>query len=118
MAKADFARVRKIGLSLPGVEESTCYGQPALKTGGKMFACVPSHREAEAGSLVVMVDFERREALLAEAPETYYLKDHYVGYPCVLVRLEKVGAEELRGLLVGALQFVKSRNKSRRRVSE
>ena len=47
--KTDFARARKVGLELPGVEESTCYGQPALKAGGKMFACVPSHREAEAG---------------------------------------------------------------------
>jgi hypothetical protein len=118
MAKADFSRVRKIGLALPGVEESTSWGQPALKAGGKMFACLPSHKSAEAGSLVVMVDFDRREALLAEAPEAYYLKDHYVGHPCVLVRLEKVGAEELRGLLVGAMQFVKSRSKSTRRVSE
>ena len=111
MAKSDFARVRKIGLALVGVEESTCYGQPALKVGGKMFACVPSHRSVEAGSLVVLMEFERREELLAEAPEKYYLKDHYVGYPSVLVRLEKVGAEELRGLLVGAMQFVKGRGK-------
>ncbi len=118
MAKSDFARVRKIGLALAGVEESTSWGQPALKTGGKMFAYVPAHRSVEAGSLVVLVDFERREALLAEAPDRYYLTEHYVGYPSVLVRLEKVGTEELRGLLVGAMQFVRSRNKSKRRVSE
>jgi hypothetical protein len=113
MAKTDFARVRKIGLGLPGVEESTSWGQPALKAGGKMFACVPSHKSVDAGSLVVMVDFERREELLAEAPGTYYLKEHYVGYPCVLVRLAKVGEDELRGLLVGAMEFVKRRKKGR-----
>jgi hypothetical protein len=61
-----------------------------------------------------MVDFERREALLAEAPGVYYLKEHYAGYPCVLVRLEKVGADELRGLLIGAMAFVKGRKKGRR----
>jgi hypothetical protein len=109
--KSDFARVRKIGLAMAGVEESTCYGQPALKVGGKMFACVPSHRSVEAGSLVVLTDFERREALLAEAPDRYYLTQHYARYPSVLVRLEKVGADELRGLLVGAMQFVKNRGK-------
>jgi hypothetical protein len=111
MATEDFALARKIGLELPGVVEATSWGQPALKSGGKMFACLPSHKSAEPGSLVVMVDFERRTELLAEAPETYYLKEHYVGYPCVLVRLAKVGEDELRGLLVGAMQFVKKQGK-------
>src|SRR4051794_13144532 len=109
MAKANFELVRKIGLGLPGVEESTCYGQPALKVGGKMFACMAAHRSAEPGSLVVLMDFERRDELLAEAPDRYYVTEHYVGYPSVVVRMGKVGAEELRGLLVGAMQFVKAR---------
>jgi hypothetical protein len=61
MAKADFDIVRKIGRGFPGVEESTCFRKPALKVGGKMFACMASHRSAEPGSLVVRVDFPRRE---------------------------------------------------------
>ena len=37
-AKTDpFAPVRRFGLSLPDVEESTSYGTPALKVRGKMF---------------------------------------------------------------------------------
>jgi hypothetical protein len=60
-----------------------------------------SATESAPGSLAVMVDFERRDGLLAEAPERYYVTPHYVGYPGVLVRLEKVGEVELRGLLVG-----------------
>ena len=38
----NFDTVRKIGLALPGVEESTAFGNPALKLHGKLLACVPS----------------------------------------------------------------------------
>ena len=51
----DFDAVRKIGLALPGVEESTAYSSPALKVRGKLLACVPAHRSAETGSLMVRV---------------------------------------------------------------
>ena len=104
--KTDFDAVRRIGLSLPDVEESTAYGSPALKVRGKMFACIPSHKSAEPDSLVVRIDFERRAELLAEAPDVYYLKDHYVGYPCVLVRLSRVDPDHLRDLLGMAWRFV------------
>lgn len=116
-SKADFGKVRKIGLSFQGVVESTCYGEPALKIGDKMFACMASHRSAEPGSLVARMDFLRRDELLAEAPEVYYLTDHYVGYPCVLARLDKIQPDALRGLLAGALLFIQSEKKkpSRRR---
>ncbi len=36
----NFDTARKIGLALPGVEESTAYGSPALKVHGKLLACV------------------------------------------------------------------------------
>lgn len=111
--KADFGRVRKIGLTLPGVVESTCFGQPALKIGGKMFACLASHSSAEPGTLVARMDFARRDELLAEAPEIYYLTDHYVGYPSVLARLDKIEADALRGLLMGALQFMEGAQKKK-----
>jgi len=111
--KADFDIVRKIGRAFPGVEESTCFGQPALKINGRMFTCVASHRSAEPGSLVVLVDFPRRQELLAEAPDVYYVTDHYVEYPSVLVRLEKIQPDALRGLLAGALQFVQTARSKR-----
>jgi len=111
--KVDFDTVRKIGLSFSGVEESTCFGQPALKIGGQMFACIASHRSAETGSLVVRMDFDRRDELLAEAPEIYYVTNHYVGYPSVLARLDRIQPDSLRGLLAGALQFVQRKRKER-----
>lgn len=102
----DFDTVRKIGLTFPGVEEGTAYGSPALKVHGKLLACIPSHRSAEPASLVIRVDFDDRAQLLAEAPGTYYLPDHYAGYSCVLVRLPRVNREVLRDLLGTAYKFV------------
>ena len=102
----DFDTVRNIGLALPGVEESTAYGLPALKVHGKLLACVPANRSAEPGSLVLRVDFDDRAELLAANPDVYYVTDHYVGYSSVLVRLSRVSPDVLRDLLRMAHKFV------------
>jgi len=104
--KISFDTVRKMGLALPDVEEGTTYGTPALKVRGKMFACIPNHRSAEPDSLAVRIDFDQRDELIAADPKTYYLKDHYVNYPCVLVRLTQIEQDALRDLLLGAWRFV------------
>jgi hypothetical protein len=104
--KTNFDAVRKIGLALPGVEESTAFGVPALKLHGKLLACVPSHRSAEPDSLLVRVDFEDRAELLAADPVVYYLPEHYVSYSGVLVRLSRINAGVLRDLLGMAYKFV------------
>jgi len=102
----NFDTVRKIGLALPGVEESTTYGSPALKVHGKLLACIAVHRSAERGSLAVRVDFDDRAELLAADPDVYYVTDHYVGYNAVLVRLSRVNRDVLRDLLGMAYKFV------------
>jgi hypothetical protein len=104
-----FAIVRAIGRQLPDVEESTMYGAPALKVRGRMVACMASHKSAEPGTLVVMMPFEERNALIEEEPASYYLKEHYRNYPVVLVRLSRVQSDALRDLLTGALRFVTER---------
>jgi hypothetical protein len=85
-----FATVQRLALTLPGVEAATSWGAPAFKVGGKMFACAAIHRSAEPDTLVVRMDFDERDELIAADPETYYLKEHYVNYACVLVRLKRV----------------------------
>ena len=110
--------VRKIALALPGVEESVGWGVPTFKVQGKMFACVPSHRSAEPGSLVVRVDFDDRATLLAEAPDVYYITDHYAGYTGVLVRLSRVTPEVLRDLLGMAYRFVIRQTKATKSSSK
>lgn len=108
----NFDTVRDIGLALPGVEESTAHGAPALKVHGKLLACVPSHRSAEPASLVVRVDLDDRAELLAADPGVYYITEHYAGYNAVLVRLPKVNSNVLRDLLGMAHKFVTRKSAS------
>jgi hypothetical protein len=114
--KVTFDIVREIGLALPDVEDSTMYGKLALKVRGKLLACVPSHKSAEPDSLVVRIGFEQRAGLLAEAPETYYLTDHYRNYPSVLVRLSRIPVDQLRDLLGASWRFVTAEGKNKSRV--
>ena len=101
-----FKTVESIGRTLPDVEVTTAWGQPALKVRGKMFVCIASHKSAEPNTLAVMMDFADRDALIEDDPGTYYLKEHYLNYPCVLVRLSRVRADALRDLITGAHRFV------------
>src|SRR5580704_5116421 len=110
---SSFKTVESIGRTLPDVEVTTAWGQPALKVRGKMFVCIASHKSAEPNTLVVMMDFADRDALVEEDPDTYYLKEHYVSYPCVLVRLSRVRADALRDLVKGAHRYVSARVRKR-----
>jgi hypothetical protein len=105
-----FAPVEAIGRTLPDVEVTTAWGQPALKVRGRMFVCIASHKSAEPETLVVMMDVLDRDALIEEDPDTYYLKEHYVGHPCVLVRLARVHPDALRDLVVGAHRYVSAKH--------
>ncbi len=107
--RVTFQDVEAIGRRLPDVEVTTTWGQPTLKVRGKMFACMASHKSAEADTLVVMMDIADRDLLIEDDPDVYYLKDHYVGYPCVLVRLTRVHPDALRGLVAGAHRYVSTR---------
>ncbi|MGA3078787.1 MAG: MmcQ/YjbR family DNA-binding protein [Bryobacteraceae bacterium] len=90
-----FEDVLKIASSIGRVEESTSYGTPALKVGGKLMARL---RE-DGDSLVVGTTFEERQEMMAAEPDTYYITDHYLKYPWVLVRLSRVDPDALQDLL-------------------
>ena len=92
------AMVRKLALSLPGMEEGTSYGTPAFRVRKKLVARIHGHEDA----LVVKVDFDEREILMEADPKTYYITDHYLNSPMILVRLSSVGVEELGDLLEDA----------------
>ncbi len=112
--KPTFATVRRIGLALPGVEEGTAYGTPALKLNGQLLACMATNKAAEPDTLVVRVDFAQRDELIAAEPDVYYLKDHYVDYACVLVRLKRIHPDALRDLLLMSWQFMNSKARKKR----
>jgi hypothetical protein len=109
-----FDDVRRIAADLPGVEEGTAWGVPALKLRGRFVACMASHKSAEPNTLVVRLDFDQRDALIADAPETYYLKPHYVGYESVLVRLSQINLEALRDLLHASCRFAAAKAEHKR----
>ena len=120
---SSFKTVESFGRTLPDVEVTTSWGQPTLKVRGKMFVCMAANKSAEPNTLVVMMDFADRDALIEDDPDTYYLKDHYVSYPCVLIRLSRVSRDALADLVAGAYRFVsaearkKSSGGSRRKVA-
>ena len=110
-----FDVVRTVGLSLPDVEAGTKYdGSPVLKRGGSFMAGLATHPSAEPDTLVVRADFEEREWLLQEAPETYYLTDYYRNYPLVLVRLSSIEPDALRDLLSGSWRLTAAKSRKRR----
>src|SRR5262245_17581806 len=85
------------------------YGMPAIKLRGALLACIASNKEAEHNTLVVRVGIDQRDAMIKDDPDTYYLKPHYVGYPCVLVRLARIHPGALRDLLHAGWRFVDER---------
>jgi hypothetical protein len=105
-----FDTVREIGKRLPGTEVGTAYGSPALKVNGRIYAVIAVNKEAEPNSLAVyLADFEERDALLAEDPDTYYVKPHYERNPVVLVRLSSVTRDALEDLVREAHRVVSSK---------
>jgi hypothetical protein len=99
---ATWATVVDAGQALPGVVESTSYGTPALKVGGKLVARLWEDGE----TLVVKVDPDERAALVAHDPATFFVTPHYEAYPMVLVRLPMVDPGELAELVTEAWRLV------------
>jgi hypothetical protein len=96
-----FETVREIALALPGVEEGMSYGTPAFRVRGKFLVRLREDGE----TLALKIGFDAREILMQADPETFFITDHYAGYPSVLVRLATVGREELAGVLEEAWRF-------------
>jgi hypothetical protein len=113
-SKVTFDTVCKLASALPRAEVATAYGSPSIKVDGALMACIAVNKAAEPNSLMVRIDFDQRDAMIEEAPETYYLKDHYAPYPAVLVRLSKVTEDELRDLLNASWRFVTSKKKRKK----
>ena len=86
---------RRLLLALPGVLEGPCYGTPGWRVKKKFLARLREDGE----TLVVKVGDEERDILMAADPKTFFITDHYVGYPTVLVRLSRVRKGVLREVL-------------------
>ena len=78
--------MKRIGLALPEVDESTWFNTPALKVRGKGFVRLKEDGE----DIVLMVDMLEREALIQGDPGAFHITPHYESYPAMLVRLAAV----------------------------
>jgi hypothetical protein len=97
-----FALVRQLALALPEVTEGTSYGTPAFHVRGKLLARL---RE-DGNTLAIKIEPAEREFRILANPDAFFVTDHYVGYPMILVRLAVVQVDDVRGLLEQAWQMV------------
>jgi hypothetical protein len=96
-----WAAIRKVALAFPGVEEGTSYGTPAFKVRGKFMFRLREDNE----SLALRCGFDERDFRLAADPDTFFVTDHYRGYPAVLVHLKRVTLPVLREVVEQAWRF-------------
>jgi hypothetical protein len=110
---ASWDDVRRIALGLPEVSEGTSYGLTAWKVRDKTFVWERPLRDRELEELgeaapggeilgARVEDLGVKETLLADDPGHFFTTPHFDGYAAVLVELEKIGAEELREVIVEA----------------
>lgn len=102
----NFAIVRALGMELPDVKDASSRFGFALKFKGGLLACEAIDKSAEPDSLMVTIGRARRNKLIAQQPDAYYLTDHYAPYPAILVRLARIERTALKELLAESLRFV------------
>jgi hypothetical protein len=96
-----FEDALRIASSLGDVERSTSYGTAAIKLSGKLVARL----KEDGDSLVVGTTFAERAEMMAAEPDVYYITDHYLNAPWVLVRLSQINPDALRDLLGRSLRL-------------
>jgi hypothetical protein len=110
---ASWDDVRRIALALPEASEGTSYGNAAWKVGKKTFAWERPLRQREQQELgeaaprgeilgLWVEDLGVKEALLADDCGHFFTTPHFDGHAAVLVKLEQIGAAELREVIAEA----------------
>lgn len=105
--------VRRIALGLPEVAEEARWGLAAWKVKDKAFVWERPLRRTDLEALgdtapdgpilaARVPDLGVKEALVNDDPDVYFTVPHFNGFPAVLVRLERIGADELNELVVEA----------------
>ncbi len=89
-------KIRSIMITLPGVNEGTCFGTPAFYAGKKFFA-----RMREEGDVLV-IHTEEREEWIKKDPEIFYITEHYKNFSAMLISLPLVTDAHLVTLITTA----------------
>ena len=110
---ATWGDVRRIALGLPETSERLSRDLPQWRVKDKGFVWERPLRRADLEALgdqapdgpILGARVEHlvaKEALLADDPSIYFTTTHFDGYPAILVRLDRIGLEELHELIVEA----------------
>jgi len=105
--------VRRLALALPRTDETVSWGSACWVVSSKAFVWERPLRRADEAALaaagvplptgdvlgVRVADEGVKQALIADDPDVYFTTPHFDGYPAVLVRLERIGVDELRELV-------------------
>jgi hypothetical protein len=105
--------VRRIALELPATSEEVSRDLRHWRVKDKGFVWERPLRRADREALgeaapdgpILGARVEHlvaKEALLADDPAVFFTTPHFDGYPAVLVRLERIGLEDLREVIVEA----------------
>jgi hypothetical protein len=102
-------RVRALAVELPAASDASQGERLVFEVAGKGFAWTWNERvhpkkprRPRPDVLAIRCEMERKEMLLAAAPQTFFDEDHYRGYPAILTRLDVIEEDELAALLAGA----------------
>lgn len=102
--------VRRLVAALPGTDEHASYGGlPSWRVAGRGFVWERPLRARDLADLAALgvpapegtllgvrtADEGEKAELLAADPDVYLTVPHFDGYPAVLVRLERIGLDEL-----------------------
>jgi hypothetical protein len=105
--------VQRLALALPETSEAISREQRHWRVKDKSFVWERPLRRADLEALgaeapegpILGARVEHliaKEALLADDPDVYFTTPHFKGYPAVLVRLERIGLDDLQELVVEA----------------
>ena len=110
---ASWDDVRRIALGLPETSEQLSRDLRQWRVKDKGFVWERPLRRADLEALgdqapdgpILGARVEHlvaKEALLADDPSIYFTTPHFDGYPAILVRLDRIGLEDLQELIVEA----------------
>jgi hypothetical protein len=110
---ADWNDVRQLALALPETSERESRGNAQWRVKDKLFVWERPLRQPDLQALgdkapsgpvlgAMVADLGDKEALLAADPGVFFTTPHFTGYAAVLVRLERISAEQLREVVTEA----------------
>jgi hypothetical protein len=105
--------VRRIALAMPEASERVARDRRQWRVREKLFVWERPLRSREIEALGSVVPkgpilgarvehLAAKEVLLASEPRVFFTTPHFDGYPAVLVRLERIGVEDLNEVIVEA----------------